>query len=93
MTTFYLTAVAWSDRGAETDQPLCMHLVGVYTTKADCDHQAERRARAHFESGFDTVRNAWWGKSEGVICYYHQTMTPGRSWYRLRQILGLPSPS
>jgi hypothetical protein len=64
-------------------------MVAVFSTKEDCDRQAERQARAHPESGFDHRRDAWWGKSNGVIYYYHQTAGRApQSWYRLRQILG-----
>jgi hypothetical protein len=50
-------------------------------TKAVCEMQAESRAKKHDENGFDSTRDAWWGKSGNLVHYYYQTTRrPGRFW-------------
>jgi hypothetical protein len=73
VTSFYLTEVVWPADSEGTGLPLKFRLIARCVTKTDCEMQAEGRAKSHAENGFDSSRDAWWGKSGGWVHYYHQT--------------------
>ena len=81
VTSYYLTEVVWPADGVATGRPVNIRLIAECASRTACDEQAERRAKAHVENGFDASRDAWWGKSAGRVHYYHQTTSrPGRFW-------------
>jgi hypothetical protein len=81
VTAFYLSEVVWPEDSEMTGRPLKFRLIAECASKTACDEQAERRAKSHVESGFDSSRDAWWGKTADRVHYYHQTTTrPGRLW-------------
>jgi hypothetical protein len=81
MTSFYLTEIVWPADNEPSERPLMLRLVAECVTKGDCDRRAERYARSHVENGFDSSREAWWGKTGDRIHYYQQsTSRPGRLW-------------
>jgi hypothetical protein len=82
---YYLTEVVWPADGEMSGRPLKFRLVAQCATVSDCDRQAESRAKAHPESGFDASRDAWWGRDSDRIHYYHRTTgRPGRFWNGLK---------
>ena len=85
---YYLTEVVWPAGDDMIGRPLEFRLVAQCATPADCDRHAETRAKSHGESGFDTERDAWWGKDDERIHYYHRTTDrPGRFWKGLKPML------
>jgi hypothetical protein len=85
MTHFYLTEVVWAADSDMTERLLTFRLVAECGTKADCEMQAESRAKQHDENGFDSSRDAWWGNSANLVHYYYQTTSrPGRFWNRTK---------
>jgi hypothetical protein len=89
MTPFYLIEVIRLADSSFGGEPLKSRVVATCATKAECELQAERRARANSESGFDPIQDAWWGKSGELVCYYHQVMTrPRRPWLRFNESIG-----
>jgi hypothetical protein len=81
VTPLYLTEVVWPAASDMAGRPFNFRLVAQCATKTDCDKQAQGRAKAHAESGFDSSRDAWWGRSGDRVYYYHQTNSrPGRLW-------------
>jgi hypothetical protein len=88
---YYLTEVVWPAGDDMIGRPLEFRLVAQCATLADCDRQAETRAKSHGESGFDAERDAWWGKDGERIHYYHRTTDrPGRFWKGLKPKLLKP---
>jgi hypothetical protein len=81
MALFYLTEVVWPAGDEMSGPPLTLKLVAQCATMADCDKQAEHRAKRFHENGFDSSRDAWWGQTGDRIHYfYRSTSRPGRFW-------------
>jgi hypothetical protein len=93
VTHFYLIEVVWPADGDLTGRPLNFRLVAQCVTKSDCERQAEGRAKSHAENGFDSSRDAWWGKSDERLHYYYQTTSrPGRLWNGMKPGAGKADP-
>ena len=90
MTPFFLIEVIRLADGSFGGQPLKFRVVATCATKGECDQQAERRARANPESGFDPIQDAWWGKSGELVCCYHQAMTRPRGLGRCSTKVSVP---
>jgi hypothetical protein len=89
MTPFFLIEVIKLADSSFSGQPLKFRVVATCATKGECDQQAERRARANPESGFDPIQDAWWGKSGELVCCYYQAMTrPRGRWSLFNESIG-----